>query len=71
MLDHDILLVYLARRPTQFSPGHLQKALWPAGRGLTWTASRRPVQAEVRAGPAGLLRPLSSPVGAMKEGVGR
>ena len=28
------------------------------GRGLVWTVSRRPDQAEARTGPAGLLRPL-------------
>jgi hypothetical protein len=35
-----------------------KKAGEPAGRGLAWTASRRPVQAKARTGPAGLLRPL-------------
>jgi hypothetical protein len=36
-----------------------KKAGEPAGRGLAWTACRRPDQAKARTGPAGLLRPLA------------
>jgi len=35
-----------------------QNARWPASCELAWTASRRPVRSEVRAGPVGLLRIL-------------
>jgi len=37
-----------------------KKAGEPAGHGLAWTASRTLDQADVRTGPAGLLRPLSA-----------
>jgi len=47
----------LAGRPSPDQAGS-KKARGPAGRGLTWTASRRPVQSEIRTGPAGLLRRL-------------
>ena len=40
-----------------------KKAGEPAGRGLAWTVSRRPDQAEARTGSAGLLRPLDAGVG--------
>jgi len=39
-------------------PAGSKKARWPVGRGLAWTASRRPAQCEAETDQAGLLRPL-------------
>ena len=58
LVDHEISFVFRpAGRPSPDQVGP-KKAGEPAGRGLAWTASRRPDQAEARTGPAGLLRPL-------------